>query len=229
MAISKVLFNECVVMDITDSTVTADSLLEGKKAYDKDGEPVIGTMKQQTGPTVDLSQVYVPANMMGDVVRAIDKNGNLVKGTVEFVKATVTATQLLSGQTAIDKNGNLVKGTLKITHGCDTMVTKTSNGDFSYTFPYPLTSSRFYAFALGIRGSINWNNYTESASLSGISWARCLSQKVDNETLTYPIDRYYGTPRVGPISVYSSYMRYVVNGASSSVPITILLGAYDSV
>lgn len=46
MGISKVLFNECAVMDISDSTVTADSLLEGKKAYNADGEPIVGTMKQ---------------------------------------------------------------------------------------------------------------------------------------------------------------------------------------
>lgn len=44
MAVSKVVLGNQTVMDITDSTVDANSLLSGKKAYGANGEPIIGAV-----------------------------------------------------------------------------------------------------------------------------------------------------------------------------------------
>lgn len=46
MPVNKVKFADEVLIDISDSTVTAESLLEGTKAYGADGSPIIGTMKE---------------------------------------------------------------------------------------------------------------------------------------------------------------------------------------
>lgn len=52
MPVNKVQFGENTLIDISDSTVTADSLLEGKKAYAADGSAIIGTAVQKTTKTV---------------------------------------------------------------------------------------------------------------------------------------------------------------------------------
>ena len=44
MGVSKVIYGNRTVMDITDSTVTANNLLSGAKAYGADGEPVTGAV-----------------------------------------------------------------------------------------------------------------------------------------------------------------------------------------
>lgn len=44
MTINKVVYDGTTLMDISDSTVTADTLLAGQVAYDKDGERIVGTM-----------------------------------------------------------------------------------------------------------------------------------------------------------------------------------------
>ncbi len=47
MPINKVTFGDNTLIDISDSTVTADSLLEGKKAYGADGSAIVGIMTQK--------------------------------------------------------------------------------------------------------------------------------------------------------------------------------------
>lgn len=44
MTINKVVYDGNTLIDISDSTVTADALLAGQVAYDKDGERIVGTM-----------------------------------------------------------------------------------------------------------------------------------------------------------------------------------------
>lgn len=44
MAISKVILNGTVLMDVTDDTVTADKLLYGEQATGADGQKVTGTV-----------------------------------------------------------------------------------------------------------------------------------------------------------------------------------------
>ena len=44
MAINKVVYGATTLIDITDSTVTADGLAEGMVAYNAKGERIVGTM-----------------------------------------------------------------------------------------------------------------------------------------------------------------------------------------
>lgn len=43
MAISKVIYNSKVLLDLTNDTVTADKMLKGTTAHDKSGALIIGT------------------------------------------------------------------------------------------------------------------------------------------------------------------------------------------
>jgi len=44
MGVNKVVYGAVAIMDISDSTVTEDTLAEGTVAYGADGERIIGTM-----------------------------------------------------------------------------------------------------------------------------------------------------------------------------------------
>lgn len=46
MGVNKVVFGAVSIMDISDSTVTADTLAKGKTAYDKAGEKITGTVEK---------------------------------------------------------------------------------------------------------------------------------------------------------------------------------------
>ena len=63
-SVSKVVFGNTTVMDITDSTVDSDTLLTGTKAYRADGEPVIGgVVKSWTGT---MAQYLEEASQIAD-------------------------------------------------------------------------------------------------------------------------------------------------------------------
>lgn len=55
MAISKVIYDGNTLMDITDSTVTADTLTEVYIAYMANGERIVGTRKDYTSVVKDYS------------------------------------------------------------------------------------------------------------------------------------------------------------------------------
>lgn len=66
MAISKVVFGGDTLMDITDSTVSEDSLLDGFTAYGADGEKVVGGVKLAT----KLSELENDAGYVtGDIIK----------------------------------------------------------------------------------------------------------------------------------------------------------------
>lgn len=67
MGISKVAFADGTVkMDITDSTVTPETLAEGAVAYGSDGERIIGV-----APRVDITQYYTKTEVDELVAKAI--------------------------------------------------------------------------------------------------------------------------------------------------------------
>ena len=53
MAVNKVIYDNVPIMDITDSTVTADTLAKGSTAYNKSGEKITGTMELILSATDD--------------------------------------------------------------------------------------------------------------------------------------------------------------------------------
>lgn len=52
MAVNKVVFGAVSIMDISDSTVTKETLGKGVTAYDKSGEKITGTMEAKVDPVL---------------------------------------------------------------------------------------------------------------------------------------------------------------------------------
>lgn len=62
MGVNKVVFGAVSIMDISDSTVTKDTLVEGSTAYGADGEKLIGTnpyKKVETDQEVDTQATLI--------------------------------------------------------------------------------------------------------------------------------------------------------------------------
>lgn len=57
MGVNKVVYGSVAVIDISDSTVTADTLAKGITAYDKAGEKITGTMEASSAPTLQEKTV----------------------------------------------------------------------------------------------------------------------------------------------------------------------------
>jgi len=57
MAVSKVVFGNNTIMDITDSTITADKVLEGEIAYAADGSRIVGTASG--GGSISKEDLYI--------------------------------------------------------------------------------------------------------------------------------------------------------------------------
>lgn len=62
MAVNKVVFGAVSIMDISDSTVTADKLAKGITAYDKSGEKITGTMEASSVPKLQSKSVTYTSN-----------------------------------------------------------------------------------------------------------------------------------------------------------------------
>ena len=92
MGVNKVVFGAVAIMDISDSTVTAETLAEGETAYRADGEKITGTAKMGGIDTSDATAVA------GDILsgKTAYAKGNKVTGTI----ATKTSSNLTaSGST----------------------------------------------------------------------------------------------------------------------------------
>lgn len=64
MGVNKVVFGEVSIMDISDSTVTPETLAEGVVAYNAAGERVVGTMKTNTDPLAGKTIVLIGDSLM---------------------------------------------------------------------------------------------------------------------------------------------------------------------
>lgn len=116
MAINKVEIKNSdgsknVLIDISDSTVTADTLADGMKAYGADGEPIIGTMS----PGIDTSDATATAN---DILPGKTAYANGLKltgtyGTDKYVSGTATRTS--SSKLIIDTGLDKIKGIIVFT------------------------------------------------------------------------------------------------------------------
>ena len=75
MAVNKVVYDGKVLIDISDSTVTPETLAEGVVAYNAKGERIVGTHKCGSQVTVtddDNGNVVISGASVSD-----DGNGNL--------------------------------------------------------------------------------------------------------------------------------------------------------
>lgn len=110
MANNKAIFGNQVIMDISDSTVTAAKLLNGETAYDRDGEKITGTCDfdmdtssaTATAETVLEGETFGAKGTLG--TGAMPNNGG-VSGTIDAVDGEYTIPQGYhdgSGKVSID-------------------------------------------------------------------------------------------------------------------------------
>lgn len=95
MGVNKVVFGAVSIMDISDSTVTADKLAEGITAYAADGEKITGTM--QSG--LDTSDATATVS---DIVegKTAYVNGKKITGNIQYSSGSMIVTKNFG------KNGN---------------------------------------------------------------------------------------------------------------------------
>lgn len=91
MAVNKVIYDGNVLIDISDSTLTPETLLEGVVAYNAAGERIVGTMKPKRIMIIDNGNGNVAID---GVSVSDDGNGNLA----------------IAGLNVTETNGNIMIG-----------------------------------------------------------------------------------------------------------------------
>jgi len=99
--VSKVIYGDTTVIDITDSTVNANNLLSGNKAYGADGEPVIGALS--VGSTVNVATT--DSELFGETLTLSDGTTTLTTAFDNSGDATFQSV-LLVGTLTLSCDGN---------------------------------------------------------------------------------------------------------------------------
>ena len=132
MPVNKVVFGAVAIMDISDSTVTEDTLGEGATAYDKAGNKITGKMKAG----VELPALTSPgaAADLRTGKQLIDKDGNVVEGSMP------TATQATPGITV--SSGGLITASATQSAGYVTAGTKSATKQLTTQAAKTITPSK---------------------------------------------------------------------------------------
>ncbi len=77
MGVNKITYGNETLIDLTNDTVTADTLVNGKTAHNANGDIVEGTLVP-----VDLSKDTVTASTLSQGITAHDKDGTPITGTL---------------------------------------------------------------------------------------------------------------------------------------------------
>lgn len=107
MAISKVVYGDEVLLDLTGDTVTPGVLFVGVKAHDKKGEAITGTLFSGFPRTVSILKV----SQLPDVSKK-EKNLIIYNGQelVDLTSDDVTEDTLLFGYRCHKKDGTVING-----------------------------------------------------------------------------------------------------------------------
>ena len=135
MSVNKVVYGTTVLVDLTEDTVTADTLLKGATAHNAAGELITGTASGGISLTITVtvdSGATVTATKGDLSVTGVSENGTCVLTVPEAGTWTVTAT----------KDGMTVSTTVNITNEFVTSIsfthTITLDGKFYHSVFRPL-------------------------------------------------------------------------------------------
>lgn len=109
MGVNKVVFGDVPIMDISDSTITEDAVVEGSIGYGADGEQITGTNPYKKAETD--AEVTTQEELMGQILAALE--GKSAGGGIDTSSDNpVTASDMVAGKEAF-VNGEMVVGTLQ--------------------------------------------------------------------------------------------------------------------
>lgn len=153
MAIAKVIFNGTVLMDVTQDTVDASSLLNGETATANDGTGVTGniTIRTASDLTASGATVTVPAGYYGSqATKSVDSGTagtpTATKGTVSNHSVSVTPSVT---NTAGYISGGTINGTA-VSVSASELVSGTMDINVSDDGVYDVTNYQYASITIGI-------------------------------------------------------------------------------
>lgn len=174
MAVNKVVFGAVAIMDISDSTVTKETLAEGATAYDKSGEKITGTMKQSADPklqaktaTPTTSAQTVKPDSGYDGLSQVTVNA-MPTATQATPSITVSSAGLITAK-ATQSAGYVAAGTKQATKQLTTQAAKTVTPTTSNQTA--VASGRYTTGAITVKGDANLkaDNIKSGVSIFGVA------------------------------------------------------------
>lgn len=105
MAFSKIIVNDVINMDVTQTTATASDVLYGKTLVIADGTTVTGTIQTVTAGTPTATKGNVSNHSISITPSVTNEAGYISNGTIEGTPITVSASELVSGTYTVDSSG----------------------------------------------------------------------------------------------------------------------------